>query len=180
MMYAHLALTAFVQQVRPHQRQIRRPVSLARGAFRDNASHAHDAVVVLEVLVVAAVVAALAWPSIRRRREARAEAEAFARLVKERGLDAGDVALLTSLAAHGETSPYLAAKHLDVFERCVAAGPRAHHRGARGRHLLQRAPAPPAARLRHARPLPGHSQHARAHAGAARRGVGHAHRGGQR
>jgi hypothetical protein len=121
MMYAHLALAAFVQQVRPGGGKFDALFQSLGGAFRDNASHAHDAVVALEVIVVAAVVGALAWPSIKRRRDARAEAEALARLAKERGLDAADVALLSSLAAHGKTSPYLAAKHLDVFERAVAA-----------------------------------------------------------
>lgn len=121
MMYAHLALAAYVQQTQPQGGKFDALFRSLGGAFRDNASHAHEAVVVLEALVVAAVLAALAWPSIKRRRDARAEAEAFAHLARERGLDADDVALLTELAAHGESTPYLAAKHLDVFERAVAA-----------------------------------------------------------
>lgn len=121
MMNATLTLTAFVQQVQPRGSKFDALFRSLGGAFRDNASHAHEAVVLLEVLVAAGVLAAVAWPFVKRRRDARAEAEAFTRLAKERGLDADDVALLTSLAAHGETTPYLAAKHLDVFERAVAA-----------------------------------------------------------
>ena len=90
-------------------------------AFREDRPIPRSATLVVVSLVAGGVIAALAWRLFERWQVARADTAAFARLADERGLDEVDIALLHSIAARGGTSILQTARHLEVFERAMAA-----------------------------------------------------------
>lgn len=118
---ATLSLVGFLQPSAAEDSRLNGMLRAFSRAFQESRSGPGSPLVVLAAIVGVGLVVALAWRVFDRWQSARADAEALAHLARERGLDEADLALLHTIAARGGTTALAAARHLDVFERAVAA-----------------------------------------------------------
>ncbi len=118
---ATLFLVGFLQPSAAEESRLNAMLRAFSRSFQESRSAPRSALVVLAAIVAVALVATLAWRALERWQSARADAEALARLARERGLDEADLALLHMIAARDGTTALAAGRHLDVFERAVAA-----------------------------------------------------------
>lgn len=118
---ATLLLVGFLQPQAAGDSRLNEILRAFSRAFRESRQSPPSALLALAAIVASGLVATLAWRAFERWQSARADAEALSRLALDRGLDGADLALLSEIAARGDTTALAAARRLDVFERAVAA-----------------------------------------------------------